>query len=51
MQSQPKVEFRPTVDLQCTARVSVDGQLAEIDKRWLEGNSDTTVNGAIFALE
>ena len=50
MQGQPKVEFRPTVDLQCTARVSVDGQLAEVDERWLEGNSDTTMLTGQFLL-
>ena len=43
MQNQPDIQYMPTDDLHCIARMSYDGQLEEIEELWFKDDCNTTI--------
>ena len=43
MQNQPEIQYMPTDNLHCTARMSYDGQIAEVEEHWYKDDCETAV--------
>lgn len=43
MQNQPEIQYMPTNELHCAARMSYDGHLAEIEELWFKDNCNTVM--------
>ena len=43
MQNQPEIQYMPTDNLHCTARMSYDGQIAEVEEQWYKDDCETAV--------